>query len=60
MSIISLLLFLVIIGVGLYLVGLIPMDATILTIIRVVVILVVILYILEALGFVPGTHFRLH
>lgn len=49
---ISLLLVLVLVGVLLYLVGLIPMDAAILTIIRVVAILCVVLYVLAAFGVV--------
>lgn len=50
MSLIGLLLVLVLIGVGLYLIQLIPMDATIRLIIRIVVILVVILWLIQALG----------
>ena len=50
MTILSLLLVLIVIGVGLYLVGLIPMDPTIAKIIRVVVILAVVVWILESLG----------
>ena len=46
---IELLLVLAVIGVGLYLLTLIPMDAAILQVIRVVVILLVIFYVLDAL-----------
>lgn len=47
---IALIVTLVLIGVGLYLVNQIPMDAGIKTIIRVVVILCVVLYLLSAFG----------
>lgn len=47
---ISLLVVLVLIGVGLYLIEQIPMDGGIKTIIRVVVILCVVLYLLQAFG----------
>lgn len=47
MSILSLIVLLIIVGVGLYLVQLIPMDPKILTIIRVVVILAVVLWLLD-------------
>lgn len=50
MSLIGLVLVLVLLGVGLYLLGMIPMDATIKKIIQVVVIVVVILWVVEALG----------
>lgn len=41
-----LVLYLILVGVGLYLIGLIPMDPTILKIIRVLVIVAVLLYVL--------------
>lgn len=47
MSIFAIVFVLIVIGVGLYLVGLIPMDPKILTVIRVVVILAVVLWILD-------------
>jgi hypothetical protein len=47
MGLITLLAILIVVGVALYLVGLIPMDAKILTVIRVVVLLVVILWLLD-------------
>ena len=47
---IGLIVLLILVGVGLYLVEQIPMDASIKTIIRVVVILCVVLYILQAFG----------
>jgi hypothetical protein len=50
MSLIAIVVTLIIVGVLLYLVGLIPMDGTILTIIRVIVILLVVLWLLDALG----------
>jgi uncharacterized protein YqhQ len=50
MTLIGLLVLLVVIGVALYLVGLIPMDATIRRVIQVVVLLAVVLWLLEALG----------
>lgn len=60
MSILAVLAILVAIGVGLYLVGLIPMDPVIAQVIRALVILAVILWILNAffgLGIHIG-HFR--
>ena len=45
---------LLIVGVLLYLITLIPMDAAIVTIIRVVVILCAVLYVLSALGLWHG------
>lgn len=51
---ITILLALVIVGVALYLIGLIPMDPTMLKIIRVVVILLVVIWILQSLGLVSG------
>ncbi len=47
---ISLIIFLVIVGFALWLVGLIPMDARILMVIRGLVLLVVVLYILQFFG----------
>lgn len=54
---IDILVALVILGVVLYLLTLIPMDATIAQIIRVVAILFVVLYVVSALGWV---HIPLH
>jgi len=55
MSLISLLVFLVVVGVALWLVNtLIPMDAKIKTIINVIVILAVCLWLLEAFGLLQG------
>lgn len=51
---VTVLLTLLIVGVVLYLVTLIPMDATIAQVIRVVVILAAILYVLQAFGLVGG------
>lgn len=47
---IGLLLVLVLAGVALYLLGLIPMDGAILTLIRVVVILACVFYVIAAFG----------
>lgn len=47
---ISLLVLLILVGVLLYVVGLIPMDPAILNIIRVVVILCVVFYLIRAFG----------
>lgn len=47
---IGLLLVFVLVGVGLYLLEQIPMDAAIKTIIRVVVLLCVVLYLVQAFG----------
>lgn len=61
MTLIGLIVLLVLVGVGLYLVSLIPMDTTIKTIIKIVVIVVVVLYIVEALGLLNlGPTIRLH
>ena len=54
MTLIGLIVVLIVTGVALYLVTLIPMDATIKRIIQVVVILVVILWLLSAFGLLPG------
>lgn len=51
---ISLLVLLIVVGVALYLIGLIPMDATIRRVIQVLVILFVILYALQLLGLWSG------
>lgn len=60
MSIISLLVVLIIVGVVLYLVNtLIPMDAKIKTIINAVVVIVVLLWVLQALGLMSGLNLRL-
>lgn len=65
MSLLGLILLLVFVGVGLYLIQLIPMDATIKKIIVILVILFVVIYLLQALGLVAGlgainfhTHYR--
>jgi hypothetical protein len=47
---IALIVFLILVGVGLYLIEQIPMDPAIKTIIRVVVILCVVLYLVSAFG----------
>lgn len=56
----GLLVVLVLVGVGLYLLTLIPMDAAILTIIRVVVILACVLYVLSAFGVLDVPIPRVH
>lgn len=59
MTIFGLLLVLFLIGVGLYLLELVPMDATIKRIIQVVAIVIVILWVLQALlGFDTGIKLR--
>jgi hypothetical protein len=61
MTLISLLVALVIIGVGLYLLNtLVPMDAKIRTIINVVVVLAALLWLLEAFGLIGGAPFHLN
>ncbi len=57
---IALLVFLVLVGVGLYLVQQIPMDPAILNIIRIVVILCVILYLIQAFGLLDMPLPRFH
>lgn len=54
MSIVSLLILLIIVGAVLYLVSLLPIDATIKTIIYVVAIVVVAIYLLRALAPAAG------
>ena len=55
---VSLIIMLVIVGVALYIVQLIPMDATIKRIITVLVILLAALYALQALGIWHGLPLR--
>ena len=55
---ISILLTLVVVGVVLYLLTLIPMDATIATIIRVLVILFAVIWLLRAVGLLNGAGLR--
>lgn len=50
MTLVGLIVILVLVGVGLYLLKFIPMDATIATIIKVIVIVVVILWLLSVFG----------
>jgi hypothetical protein len=52
--IISLIVTLVFLGVGLYLLELVPMDATIKRVIQVLVILLVVLWVLQSLGLFHG------
>lgn len=49
MPLLELIILLIFVGVALYLVGQIPMDARILNILRVIVILVVVVYVLKLL-----------
>ncbi len=49
-SLLGIVIALILIGVALYLVNLIPMDATIRKIIQIVVVVVVVLWILQSLG----------
>lgn len=58
MSIISIILVLVIVGVALYLVRLIPMASPMPQIITALVILAVVLWLLESLGMFTGHHVR--
>jgi|HubBroStandDraft_5_1064220.scaffolds.fasta_scaffold111843_2 hypothetical protein len=59
MDLVHLIVILIFVGVGLYLIGLIPMDAKVLQIIRVLVILAVLLYVLGL--FFPSFHnFKLY
>jgi len=51
---IDLLVILIIFGVALYLVNLVPMDATVRRVIQVVAILVLVLYVLQVLGLWHG------
>jgi uncharacterized membrane protein len=51
---ISLLVTLILVGVALYLIGLIPMDPTIAKVIRVVVIVVALLWVLSMFGLLPS------
>ena len=61
MPIIQLIVILVVVGVALYLIELIPMDAIIKTVIKVLVILFVVLWVLETLGLLTaGPVLRLH
>ncbi len=55
MDLVGLLVFLIVIGVALYLVQLIPMDATIKKVIVVLAILFIVLYALQALGIWHGS-----
>jgi len=52
---ITLLIALVLIGVVIWLIGRIPMDASIMQIIRVVAILIAVLLVLQAFGIIGGT-----
>jgi len=54
MTIIQLIVLLILIGLALWAAGQMPIDATILKIIRVVVIVVVILWLLEVFGLLPN------
>lgn len=53
MTLIGLVVVLLVVGVALYLVSMIPMDATIKRIIQVLVILFVVLWLLSVLGLLP-------
>ena len=54
MSIVSLIVVLVIVGVALWAIQQLPMDPTVKTIVRVLVILFVVLWLLSALGLLGG------
>lgn len=59
MTLLSLLVILVVIGLVLYMLGTLPIDAKIMTVIRVIVVLVVCVWLLEAVGLVGPWHVRL-
>jgi uncharacterized membrane protein len=54
MSLIAVIVYLIILGALLYCVGLLPIDGTIKTIIRVIVIIAVCLWLLSAFGLMSG------
>lgn len=54
MSLLSLIILLIFVGVALYLIGLIPMDGVVKRCIQVLVLLVVVLWVLEAVGVLTG------
>lgn len=54
MNLVDLLVLLIVLGVGLYLVNLIPMDSVIKRIIQVLVILVIVVWLLRTLGFLAN------
>jgi hypothetical protein len=58
MSLISIIVALVLVGLALWVVGQIPMDATVARILRVVVIVALVLWLLQAFGLLGG-HIRL-
>lgn len=60
MTLIELLITLVVFGVVLYLITLIPMDATVRTIIRVLAILFLVLFVCQQLGWISGHSMRLN
>lgn len=59
MSLIAIVVVLLVVGVALYLIGMIPMGTRMHTIIRVVVILFVVIWLLQALGLLPGAGIKL-
>lgn len=59
MTLVGLIVVLIIVGVALYLISLIPMDATVKRIIQVIVILVVVLWVLSVFGLLPHGSIRL-
>ncbi len=61
MSLVSLVLSLVVVGVALYLISFIPMNPTIMRIIQVLVILFVVIWLVQSLGLLSaGPTIRLH
>lgn len=54
MTLISLIVYLIVIGLLLYIVGLLPIDATIRRVIQIVVLCVVIIWLLESLGLIAN------
>lgn len=56
MSIIGLLILCIVVGVGLYLLNMVPMDATFKQIIRVIVILIFVIYMILFIASIFGLH----
>lgn len=59
MSLIDVVVRLILLGVGLYLIGLIPMDGTVRQVIRIVVIVALVLWFVEAFGLLDFPQLRL-
>jgi uncharacterized membrane protein len=59
-ALIHIIVYLVIVGLVVYLIDLIPMDGTIKTIIRGIIIVAVVIWLLQAFGFIGSTNQLLH